>query len=281
MIQNEHLVKHLEKVCVIKVANGVIIDGVLVWLNAAKESFPDDDIDKAKKHLVEIVAVNKDHEKVKADKDLTKWLKGKNMPEKKDKQIDDIINLRRRLDGYALVPVTLMTSKLVKRLPDTKNSEENPENISQKVKMLEAMVVNLGNIISTETRTLKEDSKAIRADIKDLKPSSLEITKKRMGTERANSVHPNVIVEDVDSRVKKRSRMDDSWDAEDIIALHNNVFRNEGFQAQNRRGFLGATKIVPGRGQSLQGPDHIHDEFAKYTKNVSIENKMKLMSIQS
>ena len=39
--------------------------------------------------------------------------------------------------------------------------------------------MNLGNKMAEETRNLREDFKAVRADIKDLKPSFVDVTKKR------------------------------------------------------------------------------------------------------
>ena len=63
-----------------------------------------DEIDSAKKILVELVMENNYKEKVKDDKELVQWIKGRNNPEKKTKQIDDIINIFARLDGYGLNP---------------------------------------------------------------------------------------------------------------------------------------------------------------------------------
>ena len=63
-----------------------------------------DEIDSAKIISVELVMENNYKEKVKDDKELVQWIKGRNNPEKKTKQIDDIINIFARLDGYGLNP---------------------------------------------------------------------------------------------------------------------------------------------------------------------------------
>ena len=45
-----------------------------------------------------------DKENVRNDKDLNSWIKERNQPDKKKKQLDDIINIFARLDGYGLNP---------------------------------------------------------------------------------------------------------------------------------------------------------------------------------
>ena len=102
--------------------NGVVVSGVLGWLHAANDtmerhtyakimddSFTDDEVDGAKKIMIEIVLKNKEKEKVTSDRDLVQWVKGRNQPEKKKKQLDDILNIFARLDGYGLNPEFLMT----------------------------------------------------------------------------------------------------------------------------------------------------------------------------
>ena len=126
--------------------NGLVVNGVLGWLHAANdkleritylkimsESFLDEEIDDAKKNLVEIVVRNAEHGNVKQDKDLAVWIKGCKGTEKKHKQIDDIMNIFARLDGYNLVPEFLMSSKFVKRAPELTDPEDNVENVSHKV----------------------------------------------------------------------------------------------------------------------------------------------------
>ena len=63
-----------------------------------------DEIDSAKMISVELVMENNYKEKVKDDKELVQWIKGRNNPDKKKKQIDDIINIFARPDGYGLNP---------------------------------------------------------------------------------------------------------------------------------------------------------------------------------
>ena len=58
--------------------------------------------------------------------------------------------------------------------------------VSHKVKMLESVVVNLTNKISEETRVLKEGSKAIRSEIKSLKPSFSDLFRNR-----EDGIHPS------------------------------------------------------------------------------------------
>ena len=70
--------------------NGLVVSGVLGWLHAANDSmnrntyvkimsdsFTDDEIDEAKKILVEIVLKNNGKENVKNNKDLVQWIKGR------------------------------------------------------------------------------------------------------------------------------------------------------------------------------------------------------------
>ena len=58
--------------------------------------------------------------------------------------------------------------------------EDNVENVSHKVKMLESVVINLSNKFNEEIRILKEKSKAIRSDIKNLKPSFADLFKQNL-----------------------------------------------------------------------------------------------------
>ena len=67
--------------------------------------------------------------------------------------------------------LSMMTSKFLKRAPELCDPDDNVENVSHKVKMLESVVVNLANKLSEETRVLKEDSKAIKAEIKQSLPA--------------------------------------------------------------------------------------------------------------
>ena len=141
--------------------NGLVVSGVLGWLHAAHDtmekttygkimenSFTDEEIDEAKKILVDIVKKTSDKENVRNDKDLNSWIKGRNQPDKKKKQLDDIINIFARLDGYGLNPEFMMTSKFMKRAPELSDPDDNVENVSHKVKMLESVVVNLANKLS-------------------------------------------------------------------------------------------------------------------------------------
>ena len=202
---------------------------------------------------------NSTAENVKNDKDLIDtWIKGRNQPNKKGKQIDDIINIFARLDGYALQPGYLMTSGFVKRAPELNDPDDNVENVSHKVKMLEAVVVNLANKLSEETRILKEDSKAIRSEIKSLKPSFADLFKTRQtGLGNASPVENNHIENRNDVRANKRSRTDDPQartGTAPATETRDNVFEDD-FRTQPKRGFrqnggLAGRGGEHGRGQS-------------------------------
>ena len=225
--------------------NGLVVNGVPGWLHAANDkmeretyvkimsqSFTIIEIDEAKNILVEIVHHKIVIEKVKNDKDLEIWTKGRNEPNKKDKIIGDIINIFARLDGYDMLPGFLMTSGFVKRAPELHDPDDNVENVSHKVKMLESVVVNLANKLSEETRILKEDSKAIRSEIKSLKPSFADMFKNR------ETVKPKAVIAVTDDgRERKRSRVQDDTHSPDVTLASDDVF-NEEFQTQQRRGFL-------------------------------------------
>ena len=45
-------------------------------------------------HVKKLATVD---QRVKQDKDLEKWIKGRNNPDKRDKQIDDLININAKL----------------------------------------------------------------------------------------------------------------------------------------------------------------------------------------
>ena len=248
--------------------NGLVVSGVLGWLHAANdsmdrnayvkimgESFTDEEIDDAKKILVEIVMRQKEKDVIKSDKDLLQWVKGRNQPEKKKKQTEDIVNIFTRLDGYGLNPEFLMTSRFVKRAPELSDPDDNVENVSHKVKMLESVIVSLADKLSQETRDLKEDSKAIRAEIKSLKPSYASLFKSR----EEGLVNP---------RERKRSRVED--DTSSVIDnVEENVARDEvfdnrdGFSNQNRRGFLsGQSRGGKGQQNLLGGQRHPRSETA-------------------
>ena len=118
-------------------------------------------------------------EKIRNDKDLATWIKGRKNPEKKKRQVDDIVNIFARLDGYDCIPEFLRSAGFVKRAPRLDDPDDNVESVSHKVKMLEAVVVNLANKLCDETRILKEDSRAIRSEIKNLKPFFSDLFKNR------------------------------------------------------------------------------------------------------
>ena len=98
---NDEFMKDFENLLGYPLPNGLVVNGVLGWLHAASDkleretfikimsdSFTDDDVDVSKKILVEIVLRQQD-ERVKKDKELAIWVKGRNNPCKKERQIDD------------------------------------------------------------------------------------------------------------------------------------------------------------------------------------------------
>jgi hypothetical protein len=230
-----------------------------------RQSFTIAEIEEAKNILVQIVVRNMAIDKVKNDKDLDTWTKGRNEPNKKDKQISNIIDIFARLDGYDMLPGFLMTSGFVKRAPELHDPEDNVENVSHKVKMLETVVVNLANKLSEETRVLKEDSKAIRSEIKSLKPSFAELFKNREVSNHPSGrdLQPAGMQEETPplERRPKRSRTGDGIANTSVqnMETQDEVFE-EGFQAQNRRGFLGTGSNGQRPADNLQpGTQPAHD----------------------
>ena len=77
--------------------NGLVADGVIGWLYAAddkldrntyvqvmKDSFSELEIEQAKTILVEVVLKRHSDDRIRADKELANWIKGRNNPEKKN-----------------------------------------------------------------------------------------------------------------------------------------------------------------------------------------------------
>ena len=274
---SEEFVKDFESLVGHALPNGVVVNGVLGWLFAADDklergtyvkimmdSFMEEEVEQAKVILVELVQKKMNVEKIRNDKELAAWVKGRANPEKKRKQIDDIVNIFERLDAYDCIPEFLMSAAFVKRAPKLDDPDDNVESVSHKVKMLESVVVNLANKLSDETRILKEDSKAIRSEIKNLKPTFSDLFKNR-----ENGFHPsgrtlsnngrseqnqpsggNVVPSSDIERRPKRSRTGEGVHARpDVKHMEaaDEVF-DEGFQTQPRRGFLGT-----GNRQNVQG----------------------------
>jgi hypothetical protein len=85
----------------------------------------------------------------------TLYMKGKKEPNRKEKEIGDIVDLNARLDG--LLPTFLMKSADFKRNPQLESADDNIENVSHKVNMLESCIINLANKVSEDNRALKEE----------------------------------------------------------------------------------------------------------------------------
>ena len=146
---SDDFLKDFETLLGYSLPNGLVINSVLGWLHAASdklerdtfikimtESFTEDEIDEAKVILVEIIHRKKAEERVKNDQELNNWIKGRNNPGKKKRQIDDIVNIFSRLDGYASIPEFLMSASFVKRAPRLDDPDDNVESVSHKVKCL-------------------------------------------------------------------------------------------------------------------------------------------------
>ena len=246
MVLKEETRKLLQQVILTAIPNGVVISHVLGWLDAAddslhkvdlvrlmKRSFTDIDISDAKEMLKNIVKENIDS--MKNDKDVEKLMKGHRHPEKKEKDIEDIIDLNAKLDGLNLLPTFLLVSSDMKRIPELQNPEDNIENVSHKVKMLESCIVNLADKVTEGQRALKEE-------IRGLKPSFADVLKNR---ERGNP--PKRGDNDAntnDARERKRSRVEEERATHGDNQNHahpEDVFdHGDGYEHQNRRGFAGA-----------------------------------------
>ena len=124
--------------------------------------YSDTEIMDAKEILKNVVKANQ--EKFREDKDVEKYMRGKKEPNRKEKEIGDIVDLNARLDGVGLLPTFLMTSADFKRNPQLESADDNIENVSHKVNMLESCIINLANKVAEDNRGLKEE-------IRNIKPS--------------------------------------------------------------------------------------------------------------
>ena len=119
------------------------------------------------------------------------------------------MNIFARLDGYNLHPEYLMSANFVKRTPELVDPEDNVENVSHKVKMLESVIVNLVNKVGEETKALREDSKAMRAELKALKPTFSDLFKNRENDIQPSGSKSNIsqptIIEPIQPAGRKES----------------------------------------------------------------------------
>ena len=143
--------KHLQEIIGKTLPNGVIINHVIGWLDAAvarddliqtmKRSYADDEITEAKEILKDLIKMN--HEIYKVDKSLDKLMTGKREPNKKDKEAGDVVDLMCKLNDRGKLPTILLLSTDLVRNPMLQNVDDNVEHVSHKVKMLESCIVNL------------------------------------------------------------------------------------------------------------------------------------------
>ena len=115
----------------------------------------------------------------------------------------------------------------MKRNPELKNPDDNMENVSHKVKMLENVIVNLANKVS-------EGQKALKEEIRALKPSFVDVIKNRDRGEAVVEKRDGVQNND-NNRDRKCSKTDNARgeSIEDVF------YDDQGFEHQIRRGFVG------------------------------------------
>ena len=217
MVLDESVKKLLEQAIYDVSPNKVILNGMLSWLNAAddnlgkenlvkimKRCYSDIEINDAKEILKNVVKANQ--EIFRNDKEVETMMGGRKEPEKKEKIIQDIVDLNARLDGAGLIPTFLMTSADFKRNPQLLNPEDDIENVSHKVNMLESCILNLANKVAEDNRVLKEE-------IRSMKPSFADVLRNRdVGAQRVpDRQNSDNIREGIRNRSKsapKRSRVD-------------------------------------------------------------------------
>ena len=123
--------------------------------------------------------VKANQETFRNDKEVDTAMGGRKEPEKREKLIWDIIDLNARLDGANLLPTFLMTSKDLKRNRQLQSPEDDIENVSHKVNMLESCIINLTNKMTEETKALKDE-------MRNMKPSYADMIRNR--DDRSNNV---------------------------------------------------------------------------------------------
>ena len=135
MVLEADVRKRLEQAIFDVGPNKVVLNGMLAWLDAVDDSlvregiikimnncYSDSEVLDAKEILKNVVKANM--EKFREDKDVEKYMRGHKEPNRKDKEIADIVDLNARLDGAGLLPTFLMSSTDFKRNPQLESSDE-------------------------------------------------------------------------------------------------------------------------------------------------------------
>ena len=73
-----------------------------------------------------------------------------------------------KLDGLGILPTFLLVSSDMKINSELNNPEDNIENVSHKVRMLESCIVNLADKVTEGQRVLKEEIQAIKPSFADI-----------------------------------------------------------------------------------------------------------------
>ena len=188
-----------------------------------KNCYSDSEVLDAKEILKNVVKANM--EKFREDKDVEKYMRGHKEPNRKDKEIADIVDLNARLDGAGLLPTFLMTSSDFKRNPQLESPDETMGNVSHKVNMLERCIISLADKVADNNRDLKDE-------LRKMKPSFVDAVKNRENVNAKNNENREDktrerIRDRIDSASKRSRVEEENEDTEEV------------FENQPRRGFLG------------------------------------------
>ena len=241
MTLNSEAKKQLRDIIGNTLPNGVIINHVIGWLDAADDnltkvdlvrimcrSYSDEEISEAREVMKDLIKLNK--ETFKDDRDLDKLMGNRKQPEKRERESSDIVDFMSKLDEKNKLPTILVFSQDLKRNPESlQNPEDSIEHVSHKVKMLESCILNLADKVSEGQRVLKEE-------IRQIKPSYADLIKNREAgpSQQApvvQSAGVNLRQNLQRGRSPKRTRTD-----EGPMEVFEEV---DGFRTQQQRGFLG------------------------------------------
>ena len=244
MVLNNEMKRQLQEIIGKAMPNGVVINHVLGWLDAAddnlarddlirlmKRSYTGEEIVEAKEILKDLVKQN--HEIYKTDKSIDKLMTGKREPEKKDKDAADVVDLMCKLNDQGKLPTILIVSTDMVRNPMLQNVDDNVEHVSHKVKMLETCIVNLVDKVNLHHKDLKEEIKSIKPTYAELFKQRENVAPKGQGATMRDQIRERY-------RSAKRSRGDDGPIDRAHDQTDTEVFNedNDGFGQQKSRGFM-------------------------------------------
>ena len=119
MTLNSEAKKQLRDIIGNTLPNGVIINHVIGWLDAADDnlskvdlvrimckSYSDEEISEAREVMKDLIKLNK--ETYKDDKDLDKLMGNRKQPEKRERESLDIVDFMRKLDEKSKLPTILV-----------------------------------------------------------------------------------------------------------------------------------------------------------------------------